>query len=221
MPTIAPWIVPPNYLEAMQSGAALGLQRSQIGQQGAEAAGRLGLGYAQLGQQGSDNSMQNALAIARLKEEMERGRRLQMYRDASLGLREQGLEQRNDALGLQAQGLSQRLEMADKTHDVKERALGLRASHIDFLEKIRREQMDRSNEMKKMSDIDKKRWDAANRILLQKYDDTVRYDEGAMAQLAPDLEAASSVINELQKRYSQSGSAPVPSESDPLGLFTP
>lgn len=62
--TLAPWLTPPNYLDAMKSGAGLGLERARIDTGSAEAGDRLRLAYAQLASQ-----EERASEVAKLREQ--------------------------------------------------------------------------------------------------------------------------------------------------------
>src|SRR4051812_3352509 len=98
--TIAPWLIPPDFIGAARAGAAAGLQRSQIASGANEAAGRLGLGYAQLAQE-SANAANRAAA-----EREQASAALALRRDDSLAerlYRGTKLEQENRGLDIEQQ----------------------------------------------------------------------------------------------------------------------
>lgn len=77
MPTIAPWLNPPNFLQAAEAGARIGqsqaqiateamLKREQMAQAAGEAAGQLGLGYARIGSENQRAAADRAESDARM-----------------------------------------------------------------------------------------------------------------------------------------------------------
>lgn len=103
--TIPPWLMPRDYTQASQAGAALGNQVAQRRASINQAAGQLGLGYAQLG-------AQRAAAGARARQEAAAANALQQFRAQQLqraDVREQFERQRQaqqDAAALLRQGES-------------------------------------------------------------------------------------------------------------------
>jgi len=93
MPTIAPWLEPPNFLQAAQLGSEIGLQQSEQAEKASEAASQLGLGYAQLASQDQRSAAERAQAAAQLKAEQDRYNLLGQQANARLG---QGQERIDD-----------------------------------------------------------------------------------------------------------------------------
>lgn len=91
MPVIAPWIIPPNYPQIMESGARIGLSARQQDIAESEAGDRLRLAYSQLESQErrasemlQERRMQNQAAMA-LRDIQARS--LQAYREGQLAER--------------------------------------------------------------------------------------------------------------------------------------
>lgn len=60
MATFAPWLTPPNFQEALESGARLGLSRQQMLQEAAEHAAQLNLEASRLSQEGGEENANRA-----------------------------------------------------------------------------------------------------------------------------------------------------------------
>jgi len=122
MPTIAPWLNPPNFLQAAEAGARIGqaqaqmateamLKREQLKQAQQEAAGQLGLGYARLSTENKQAEAARAQANARLA--LQAGRYSDLNQQA--GQRQQLGEERLASLDTQRSA----------SNDLKNRSLEL------------------------------------------------------------------------------------------------
>lgn len=122
MATIAPWIVPPNFLGAMEAGTAAGQRERAQGASEREAADRLRYAYDSLAakeQQSSELAAQkHELARAAMELRAQQMQGLQDYREGMLGAkdRELGIREqragdlygyRNALLGLKTDKLTQ------------------------------------------------------------------------------------------------------------------
>lgn len=110
MPFVAPWLVPPNYLEASESGGRLGLSRDQMlsdaSLRAAEIAARSAEAGAALGQRDKENAANLALEYARLKQagllgtqKLNNQENALNQRESSLTAREELDKAKADALG--------------------------------------------------------------------------------------------------------------------------
>ncbi len=137
---LAPWLVPPNFLDAIRSGAGTGLQargedlrqREQDIQQ-AQAADRLQLAYDTLAQQERVRSKEAAEKLALAKATLAlRGSQadlLNQYRMKML----QDREARGSALDLyRQQRFGEQEKMFGQRQDLAERGLGLRKAALDL-----------------------------------------------------------------------------------------
>lgn len=131
---LAPWIIPPNYLEAIRSGSAAGLQLGQMQQNRELAQDRLSAAYTQL-----QERERNQDYIAQLREQ---GRQAaiemqkQHYNDLlSLGqqkldLQQNQLDQAKDLMGQKldqsAQRLDQQARIQDQLQSIREQNLDLK-----------------------------------------------------------------------------------------------
>lgn len=121
MAVIAPWLTPPNFLAAAESGARIGLEQAGQAEQATEAAGRLGLGYAQLGSENQRAAAAQTQAAAQLKAEQARYNLLEQQANARIGQGQERIDDSQaahdaaDALGQQRLALS--TKRADNTND--------------------------------------------------------------------------------------------------------
>lgn len=139
MPTIVPWAIPPDYLGAMRSGAALGLDRGRLNlgyanlaQNQEQDVNRLQLAYDQLaaqqGENQADREQRAAIASETLKERaLESSLRLMELASrhaAASGHQKEALEAKKAADALRGDYQKGMLAIAQKRADTESR-LGL------------------------------------------------------------------------------------------------